>query len=303
MALRLDFTTLRIFLAVADTRNITRAAEREHIASSAVSKRLSDLEHMLGATLLYRQPRGVELTPAGEALRHHAQTILTSADRLAADLGDYAAGMKGHVRMMANMSSTAEFLPEDLSRFCERYPDISVDLQEAHSSAIVKAVADGQCEIGVFAGVEEDLAGIEVHDYRSDSFVLIVPAGHRLAERESIRFEEALGEYFIGPEAMSAWDAVLSRAALQANGRIRYRIRLKNSFSVMRMVGVGLGVSVLPNRMLEGLTSLRIRGIPLEDSWAERRINLATRRGDRLPPPARLMMAHLKGEPAPETRR
>ena len=79
---RIDFVTLRLFVSIADERSLTRAAEREHLALAAVSKRISDLENQLGSALLYRQPKGVELTPAGHALLHHAHTLLDDLQSL-----------------------------------------------------------------------------------------------------------------------------------------------------------------------------------------------------------------------------
>jgi DNA-binding transcriptional LysR family regulator len=73
---RIDFVTLKLFVAIADERSLTKAAEREHLALAAVSKRVSDLESQLGIALLYRQPKGVELTPAGHALLHHARNVM-----------------------------------------------------------------------------------------------------------------------------------------------------------------------------------------------------------------------------------
>ncbi|MGB7757714.1 MAG: LysR family transcriptional regulator, partial [Salinisphaera sp.] len=119
---RIDLLTLRLFIAIADTGRLTAAAEREHMALAAVSKRISDLEGALDATLLYRRPRGVELTPAGDALLHHARSVLESMERLTADLSEYSAGVRGHVRMHANTSAIIEFLPEDLAAFTRAHP-------------------------------------------------------------------------------------------------------------------------------------------------------------------------------------
>ncbi len=295
MALRLDFTTLRIFLSVAEARNITRAAEIEHIASSAVSKRLSDLEYMLGTTLLYRLPRGVELTPAGEALRHHAQNILNSADRLAADLGDYAAGMRGHVRIAANASSVAEYLPQDLNSFVAAYPDISIDLQEMNTGPVLKSVAEGRSDLGVFVGSCSENDELEIRPYRTDRFVIVTPSEHPLAGRETIRFEETLCEFYVGLETMTAWDTILSRAAASCDREIRYRFRLRNILSVLRMVSAGLGISVAPLTMVKACSSeLGLQVIALEDDWAHRQLSVAFRTSEHLTPPARLMLDHLR---------
>lgn len=89
---RVDFVTLRLFVAIADERSLTRTAEREHLALAAVSKRISDMEGQLGVSLLYRQPKGVELTPAGHALLHHARNLLDGLQQMDADLSEFSQG-------------------------------------------------------------------------------------------------------------------------------------------------------------------------------------------------------------------
>lgn len=291
---RLDFTTLKIFTSVADTRNITRAAELENIASSAVSKRLSDLEHALGTQLLYRLPRGVQLTPAGEALLSHARNILHSAERLAADLGDYASGLRGEVRLAVNASSAAEFLPADFATFCDLYPDVRISLQEGYTDWILKAISDSKFDIGIFAGTESGYPNVEVTPYRKDSFVLVVPHEHRFAKRKSMPFEETLSEYFVGLEVGTAWDSLLSQAAVMAGRSIRYHFRLRNTLSIFQMVAAGLGIFIAPHTMARVISpALRLKVVHLDDIWARRQLSIATRGLASLNPAGRIMFEHL----------
>src|SRR5512140_135073 len=96
---RIDLTSLQLFVAVCELGSIGKAAEREFIAASAVSKRLSDLEATLDTALLYRHTRGVDLTPAGESLLHHARSVLFSLEKMQGELSEYAEGVRGHVRV------------------------------------------------------------------------------------------------------------------------------------------------------------------------------------------------------------
>ena len=116
-ARRIDLTSLQLFVAVCELGSIGRAAEREFIAASAISKRLSDLEATLNTPLLYRHTRGVDLTPAGESLLHHARSVLYSLEKMQGELSEYADGVRGHVRVHANISAIVQFLPEDLGAF------------------------------------------------------------------------------------------------------------------------------------------------------------------------------------------
>src|SRR3982751_165433 len=126
---RIDLTSLQLFVAVCELGSIGRAAEREFIAASAVSKRLSDLEATLQTPLLYRHTRGVNLTPAGESLLHHARSVLFSLEKMQSELSEYADGGRGHVRIHANISAIVQFLPEDLGVFTRAHEAIKIDLE------------------------------------------------------------------------------------------------------------------------------------------------------------------------------
>ena len=141
----LDMTSLRLFVTVCETRNIARAGERVNLAGSAISKRLAQLEDHLGVRLLVRRRPGVEPTPAGETLLEHAHTLLGNAERLAHDLGSYAAGVKGQVRVLASASALAESLADDVASFL-RQPEhaaIQIHIEERQSRDVVRGVRDG----------------------------------------------------------------------------------------------------------------------------------------------------------------
>jgi DNA-binding transcriptional LysR family regulator len=299
-SLKIDFQTLRVFAAVADTQNITKAAEREFIAPSAVSKRLSDLEEMLGTKLLHRLSRGVSLTPAGEALRRHAHTILTAIDQLKDELSEFAEGVRGDVRILANRSALAEFLPEDLRSFSLRYPTINVRLEEENSAAIIKAVTEGHSDIGVYTGSIVDPGGLETFDYRVDRFVLLVPTDHPLADAPSVLFERTLAYTFIAFEARSAWDMTISMAAKQAGVSLEFRYRLKTVEAVCRMVAVGLGIGIIPHGMFDTINpALGLHAIEIEDAWSKRVLKIAVRETATLDVSSKLMLVHLRESTAP----
>ncbi|MBS0317882.1 MAG: LysR family transcriptional regulator, partial [Proteobacteria bacterium] len=137
---RIDLTSLQLFVAVCEQGSIGRAAEREFIAASAVSKRLSDLEIALDTQLVQRHTRGVDLTPAGESLLHHARAVLYSLEKLQAELSEYADGVRGQVRVHASISAIVQFLPEDLGAFARAHDQVKIDLEEHLSTEVVRAV-------------------------------------------------------------------------------------------------------------------------------------------------------------------
>src|SRR5436190_11835763 len=100
-----DLLDLRLFVYVAEESNLRKGAERACISLAAASTRIKQLEDNIGAKLFYRKPQGVELNPAGEAMLHHARLVLQQVEHLKVDLREYASGIKGHVRILANTTS------------------------------------------------------------------------------------------------------------------------------------------------------------------------------------------------------
>jgi len=147
MAKRPDLGSLALFVRIAEMHSITRAARASHIALAAASRRIQQLEEQLGAQLLRRSARGVELTPAGTAVLARAHEMLSKVDEMRAEVSDYSKGAKGIVRIHANASALAQYLPGDLASFSAAHPEIKVALEEERSTAIVEAVRKGSADV------------------------------------------------------------------------------------------------------------------------------------------------------------
>lgn len=294
-ARRIDLTSLQLFVAVCELGSIGRAAEREFIAASAVSKRLSDLEATLGTPLLYRHARGVDLTPAGESLLHHARSVLYSLEKMQGELSEYAEGVRGHVRVHANISAIVQYLPEDLGAFSREHDAIKIDLEEHLSSEVVRAVQEGAADLGV-CNLAEGAAELQSLAYRDDRLALVVPASHALAARRSINFVETLDHDHVGLHTNSSIYVAMHQAALAAGRSIRLRIHVTGLDAMCRMIENGLGIGVMPLRafeLMQGGIGRGLRSVALDDAWAARQIRLVARDFSTLPVAARMLVKHL----------
>ena len=293
-ARRIDLTSLQLFVAVCELGSIGRAAEREFIAASAVSKRLSDLETAVDTALLYRHSRGVTLTPAGESLLHHARTVLFGLERMQGELSEYAEGVRGHVRMHANISAIVQFLPEDLGAFARAHSQVKIDLQEHLSSDVLHAVQEGAADLGICNTGGPAAADLQSRPYRTDRLVLVVPAEHALSAQAAIHFEEVLDWDIVGLHANSSISLAMRAAAAAAGRPLRQRIQVTGLDAMCRMIDNGLGVGLLPDRAFALMHGVgRLQAIPLTDAWAQRELRVVARDFDALPVTARLLVEHL----------
>ena len=288
-----DLTDLRLFLHVAEAGSITGGAARSGLALASASARVRGMEAQAGVALLERGRRGVLPTPAGRALLHHARLLTRQVERMRGELGEYARGLKGHVRLLANTAAMAEFLPEALATFLAANPNVDVDLDERPSTDAARAVAEDLADLGVIAD-HADLSGLESFPFRTDRLVLVVPPGHALAGRGRIAFAEALGEDFVGLTGDSALHRHLEGHAARAGGRMRLRARVRGLDVACRMVALGAGVAIVPEaaarRWRHGRALAVVR---LQEPWAERRLLAIVRRLDALPAHARRLVEHL----------
>jgi DNA-binding transcriptional LysR family regulator len=291
--LHFDLASLRIFIAVADELSITRAALREHMALSAVSKRVSELEQLAGSALLRRHARGVTLTPTGELLLSYATQIVQTLQRMRTELGEYASGMKGRVRIHANTWAITEFLPDELHAFAALHPAVEVDLEEHGASSIVRAVAEGSADLGIITQTTPAL-DLRAYPYHADHLVLVVPPTHALARRRSVRFIDTLDYEYVGYQADSPLQELLLQAAADAGRPLRMHVHVRSFEGMCRMVWRNMGIAILPAKAIRReARSIKIKSILLDEPWAKRQMHVCVRDRTILPLSAQNLLDHL----------
>ncbi|HTW26538.1 MAG TPA: LysR family transcriptional regulator [Acetobacteraceae bacterium] len=294
--MRFDLLSLKLFASVCEEQSIARAAEREHIAPSAVSKRISDLEMQLKSPLFRRTPKGLKLTPSADALLHHARILLRDLAQMESELADHTKGVCGQVRIHASVSTIVQHLPHDLREFLAEHAAIRIDLEQGTSQEVVQAVAANVADIGIFGGCRP-LAGLRVYPYRSDRLVILTPVGHRFAGLARVKFADVVAEDLVGPQKGSFLDSLVQRAAAELNHPLNLRVRVNGFETVCSMVAAGLGVGIAPERCARDYVAAgRVAMVPLDEEWATRHWKLCVREESALPPPVRLLMEHLSPE-------
>lgn len=292
----LDPLSLQLYIRVLEEGTIAAAAEREHIAAAAISKRISELENTLKTTLLIRTNKGVTPTSAGLALSTLARRVLYELEDISVQMWEYSTGVRGLIRVFANISAINQFLPEDIHSFTHLYPNVQVVLEERISSSIVKSVQENAADIGIFSNYFTEHS-MDVLPYRHDSLALIAPLGHPILDAPSPVFPQALKYEFIGMHTGSAINSIISTAANKLNKPFVMKVRVTGFDSLCFMVNSHLGLGVLPLALAQRYKKIFDIGIlPLDEPWAQRNLNICVRSRDSLPIAAKLFVEHLQAK-------
>ncbi len=292
---RLDLTSLRLFVAVVDAGSLTEAARTSALSLPAVSKRIRELEALVGVQLLHRSRSGVVPSPAGSTLYQHALQVGADLAQLSLAMGDYRGNIKGHVRVCANTSAVTGFLPGFLSDYLRARPQVKVDLEEVNSEPLVRAVESGKADLGIFAA-NVSCGTLQTAVCDVDSLVLVVPRGHPLQRRKRITWADALKYDFVGFNRGSAFMRLMDAESARLALPLKLRVQVKSFDAMCQMVACGIGLGLLSHQSARILSrALPLSLLPLDEPWARERALLVGWRGDVvLGPHARLFLDQLR---------
>ncbi len=289
-----DLADLRLFIHIAESPSLTQAAKRAHLSLAAVSVRIKALENQLNTRLLYRDSRGVEITPAGQRLLQHARVIMRQVDHLKHDFQEQADGDAGHIRIFANTTAVTEFMPDILAQFLAGHPGVTVDLQERLTRDIVRGVLDGTTDLGIVAGPVDapELQGIH---FSTPRLGVVVAQGHPLQDQDKVKLADAVRYPFITMHEGSTLVAFLRDQLERIGQRLPQRIQLYSFDSICRMVQAGVGVGVIPDSAARRYgAEMKLRVVELDEPWVVRERKLLVRDIDALPGCARELIEQIR---------
>lgn len=284
---------LAYFVAVAEIRHFTQAAESLGIAQPSLSKQIRTLEGELGAPLFSRARGNITLTPAGEILLPLAKRILADVDTARLEVRELAGLVRGRVRLGATPSLCAGLLADVLRRFHDVYPGISLTVEEGGSRDLVRELTRGSLDLAlVILPLAEDTPLVTTPILR-EHLVVAMPADQRprrspmavsdLRDRDLVMFRSG---YDLRDSTIAA--------CRQAGFEPRFAVEGGEMDAVLRFVEVGLGIAVVPSMVLAGRP--RLRGVPL--TGADNLVNTTSVTRRELPPPPGLQrtiaIAHRK---------
>ncbi|WP_436761614.1 LysR family transcriptional regulator [Streptosporangium sp. V21-05] len=271
---------LAYFVAVAEARHFTQAAEGMRVAQPSLSKQIKALEAELGAPLFSRARGNVTLTPAGEALLPLARRMLADAETARSEVGELAGLRRGRVRLGATPSLCAGLLADALARFHHAYPGIELFVEEGGSRDLVRTLARGQLDLAlIIMPLHSDDPALVTEEILRENLVVASPSADHPADharRPYVRIEELRRRPMVMfRRGYDLREATLS-ACRQAGFEPRFAVEGGEMDAVLRFVEAGLGIALVPSMVLDGRPGLA--GTPLAPPGLRRTIAIAHRK-------------------------
>ncbi|MBB5606635.1 MULTISPECIES: LysR family transcriptional regulator [unclassified Janthinobacterium] len=287
----MELRHLRYFVAVAEERNFTRAAERLHIAQPPLSRQMQQLEEMLGVALIEKGSRPLRLTEAGTFFLAHARPLLAQVQDLKA-MTQRVGKLERTLAIGFVASTLYGDLPDIVHRYCERHPEVNVTLHEMTTIEQIKALKEGHIDVG-FGRLKSEDPSIRRIVLREERLVVALPPGHRLAEgKDGLRLTDLIHEtLLVYPKAPrpSFADQVL---AMFSEGNVTPGpvVEVRELQISMGLVAAGQGISIVP----ESVQAMHHRNVAyrkLDDKHAFSPILFSVRHMDHTPELENLLTA------------
>ncbi|MDO6822759.1 LysR family transcriptional regulator [Marinobacter sp. 1_MG-2023] len=287
MATKYDLTDFRLFIKIAESESMSRGAEQSHMSVPAASNRIRNLEDQLGLRLLQRNSQGVKVTNEGRVYLHHARKITSQLEVLTGDLQEFALGITGQLRLLANTTAITELLPNILGDYLQSHPSVHIEMKEKTSEEIVRTVKEGGADLGIVSG-NIVTAGLQTLPFAESRLIIICPKGHPISKRDSISFEECLCYPLISLLEGSAIHQFLMKEAEKLHITLNIRVQVASYDAIYRMVVANLGIAIVSELgFARHKGTKNIKQVKLTDHWAERNFQLCAEDFDTLPTFAR----------------
>lgn len=275
--LNLSTRQIKAFLALAEQRSFTRAAQQCHLSQSAFSTLIRTLEEAVGVRLFDRDTRNVSLTAEGQLFMDSSQRLMEDLRIALEDLGEHAARKRGRVMVAALPSLAAGWMPDVLASFRAEYPGIELSVADVLSDSCVEYVRSGRADFSL-AAARSSAPELKTELFCEDGFHLVYRRDHRFARRRQVQLADLVGEPFIHLARSSSVRQHLDAAIHPA--RMNHVMELDQLSTVAGMVRAGLGITIVPTLTLFHFEGAGLATRPFDLPGLHRQI-FVTMRADR----------------------
>lgn len=262
---------LQVFEKVASHLNYSRAAEELYLSQPAVSMQIKQLEGHIGLSLFEQMGKKIFLTEAGRELFHYARNIAQQIAEMEA-MFDEMKGL-GQGKLTLSVVNTANyFTPQLLAEFCQRHPNINVNLQVANRDAVLKQLADNNTDLAIMG---QPPSGVDINSkqFMDNPLVVIASPAHPLAKLKHVKFSQLAEHAFVSREQGSGTRSAMERVFAQHHIHPHISMEMETNEAIKQAVQAGLGLGILSLHSIEleletkRLAMLNVEHFPLLRHW------------------------------------
>lgn len=280
----MELKQLRYFIEVAEREHFSEAAVVLHVAQSAISRQISNLENELGVELFEREGRNVKLLPIGKVLLEHAKEVMNVLDRAKKQIYEFTDPERGSIRIGFPTSLAISLLPQLIQSFSQSYPSIHFQLRQGSYNFLVDAIKKRELDIAFLGPVITDDPNIHGDILFWESMYVLVPQDHIFANRQYVELKELKEENFILFPKGYMLEKIVSDACLQEGFEPYVSTKGDDLNAIKGMVSAGIGITILPTSAITDLKDGFLKKIPVYTDHLKRSVGIITPQNRELGP-------------------
>lgn len=295
----MELRQIQYFIEVAKLEHVTEASYTLHVSQSAVSRQIFKLESELGIDLFIHEGRKVKLTPIGRQFLQRMEQLMKVIDHARQEIDEYLDPERGTVQIGFPSSLAAQMVPAVVSAFRRRYPEVHFQLQHGSYKELVDWVISGEMNLAMIGPVPHEEPQIKSEVLFREKFKALLPAGHRLAGRSSLKLSDLKDDVFV----LFPKGFILREIVVEACGKLGFQPEVAfegdDLDAIKGLVSAGLGLTLLPEIALGEHIPSTMVSLPMMEPHVTRDVGVMIPVNRELPPTEKLFYDFLKQMPPP----
>ncbi|GAA0499436.1 glutamate biosynthesis transcriptional regulator GltC [Salinibacillus aidingensis] len=270
----MELRQIKYFIKVAELEHVSEAALELHVAQSAVSRQIANLEDELGVKLFLRGGRKIQLTSVGELFLEHVERAMLEFDKAEKAVYDFLNPESGTIRLGFPISLAAKTLPNVISAFRKEHPQIGFQLHQGTVKELTDAVISGQIDIAFVSPVPTSHDDVKGHIFFTEKMMALLPASHELTNEPYLRLMQLRHEPFVIFRQGYHIRDIIMKACTQVGFQPRIAFEGEDVDTIKGLVSAGLGVSILPEITLTDLPMRDTKSIEIIEPNVSRTVGI-----------------------------
>ncbi|PWV99654.1 LysR family transcriptional activator of glutamate synthase operon [Paenibacillus cellulosilyticus] len=289
----MELRQLHYFVKVAKKEHVTQAAEELHVAQSAVSRQIHQLEEELGVKLFLQKGRNLQLTPAGQLFLKRAEVILDDLEKAVVEIHEFMDPERGEIRLGFPHSLGMSLVPQVVAAFRKQHPKVQFRFKQGMFPSLLRDMMQGDIDLAFISPFPDDHQSVCGEVLLTEQLLAILPPSHPLAGSEEIDLAQLKDETFVMFSEGYSLRPIVLEACLEAGFTPKVGFEGEETDTIRGLVAAGMGVSLLPDMALSQTGPLQPAKVKLKSPAVTRTIGLIRRSNEKLPKVANVFRTFL----------